>query len=1043
MRTLFCAIIGVTALENYCAASAPFADEQLHPSIFTAQEYVSHIGTEWPKHYGLILTEQISTCLASSGQFGDGFGYYGYSIPSDVGYSFETPAGSGHEYLFGGGLWIGGIINGDTLVSVATDGWLQMQEFYPSGFRPGNLSGTVFPISSCAPTALRSACDDTIHTGMNYLPDAIDPRPHIPLGIKVAQRAYSWSSGRESYCALFDLVISNIGNDTIHQGYVGFYFDADIGATMGYFDDLAGGIQGQGIGYVVDNDGELPFPDEGIFDRSFSFKFIRSSIPVRDTNFNWWVSNGNPVYDYGPMKKVNYRDFGTGARGTPEGDRNKYHLLSKREWDFDQVMTSTIRPDDPIWVYPADTLLVRNLSNGWDTRFLMSVGPFELPPDSSVRLQCALITADSIHSDIHIMDLIWLAPELYTASLGLDRLSRTGHLADSLATLLLDPMLPPHGLTADHIWDDSSLVSWDFWGYNNIDGYRLYGEVIPKSAFRHEGVPPPWYRTTPAQVFAESTSPEVVLRELNRYSAYSLAVGHVANNEIGQLSDPLQVKLPTPLSAPVTRDSMLFVLDGEPSTITWDHATGGDRRQYNIYRFADSSEARRRYRKHYSEIYDEAAADSVTASGRVYYYYEMPPYASVEPTSNEFTDPEPANGNVYVVTAIDTAGYESDFSEETVVWTVFPPTKDILVLTHSQRIGTYTIEDSIDQFYHRVLTGYRYDIYSVADTLSRCQPVIPACLDWRDFTRYRLVIADDNLRDYVLRGWYENDVGGFTKYLMNGGAIVYCGQFANIGIPEFNGFTQPNWYRKSHPFVSQFFGIDSIFSTGLLYYKNNATAPYQDTILGFSYAEPSTDAPQLCYAADRLLFPSYLTDYWPATTPPAVAAFRADSSVEVIYRFRSVYPSQSRVEGAPVGLLREDDSLLTISLGFHLWYMEEVQARQFVDWVMNKVQIPLDSPEDDDPTLPEMTLRQNYPNPFNPTTTIEFTLPRNEQVKIDIYNIIGQTVRSLVDEHRSAGTHKIIWDGKDQRGNPAATGIYLYRMQTGETSFVKKMILVR
>ena len=74
IRTLLGAIICVTALENYCAASAPFADEPRHPSIFTAQEYVSHIGTEWPKHYGLILTDQISTCLASSGQFGDGFG---------------------------------------------------------------------------------------------------------------------------------------------------------------------------------------------------------------------------------------------------------------------------------------------------------------------------------------------------------------------------------------------------------------------------------------------------------------------------------------------------------------------------------------------------------------------------------------------------------------------------------------------------------------------------------------------------------------------------------------------------------------------------------------------------------------------------------------------------------------------------------------------------------------------------------------------------------------------------------------------------------
>jgi hypothetical protein len=228
-----------------------------------------------------------------------------------------------------------------------------------------------------------------------------------------------------------------------------------------------------------------------------------------------------------------------------------------------------------------------------------------------------------------------------------------------------------------------------------------------------------------------------------------------------------------------------------------------------------------------------------------------------------------------------------------------------------------------------------------------------------------------------------------------------------------------------------------------LYYKNNSTEPYVDSLLGFSYAEPTGDAPQISYAEDRLVFQPYLTSAWPAMSPPSVAAFAASDDAEIIYRFRSLNPARSRVEGSPVGLLKLTDQILTVTLGFHLWYMQETQARQLVDWVMRKVDVVTDIPNSEQPALPHLNLSQNYPNPFNPNTTIEFTLARTTQVRIDVYNILGQTVRTLLDEERAAGSHTIVWDGNDQRGNMAASGIYLYRMQTGGTSVVRKMVLIR
>lgn len=88
-------------------------------------------------------------------------------------------------------------------------------------------------------------------------------------------------------------------------------------------------------------------------------------------------------------------------------------------------------------------------------------------------------------------------------------------------------------------------------------------------------------------------------------------------------------------------------------------------------------------------------------------------------------------------------------------------------------------------------------------------------------------------------------------------------------------------------------------------------------------------------------------------------------------------------------------------------------------------------------------LYQNYPNPFNPRTTIEFALPKEEQVVLNIYNILGQRVRTLVDAVLPAGHHTIEWDGLDNSKTPVATGIYQYRIEAGDFMMTKKMLLLK
>ena len=91
----------------------------------------------------------------------------------------------------------------------------------------------------------------------------------------------------------------------------------------------------------------------------------------------------------------------------------------------------------------------------------------------------------------------------------------------------------------------------------------------------------------------------------------------------------------------------------------------------------------------------------------------------------------------------------------------------------------------------------------------------------------------------------------------------------------------------------------------------------------------------------------------------------------------------------------------------------------------------------------DCALVQNYPNPFNPMTTIRYRVPVSGFVELAIYNILGHKVRTLVRDKKSAGSYAVVWDGKDNRGKPAASGVYFYQLKTGQNVQRQRMILAR
>jgi flagellar hook assembly protein FlgD len=93
-------------------------------------------------------------------------------------------------------------------------------------------------------------------------------------------------------------------------------------------------------------------------------------------------------------------------------------------------------------------------------------------------------------------------------------------------------------------------------------------------------------------------------------------------------------------------------------------------------------------------------------------------------------------------------------------------------------------------------------------------------------------------------------------------------------------------------------------------------------------------------------------------------------------------------------------------------------------------------------------LGQNYPNPFNPVTRIEYWVAEGlgsgkTPVSLVIYDVRGARVRTLVSEAQVAGRYVVEWNGRDDRGTPASSGVYFYRMTTSSFSDVRKMVLIK
>jgi hypothetical protein len=117
------------------------------------------------------------------------------------------------------------------------------------------------------------------------------------------------------------------------------------------------------------------------------------------------------------------------------------------------------------------------------------------------------------------------------------------------------------------------------------------------------------------------------------------------------------------------------------------------------------------------------------------------------------------------------------------------------------------------------------------------------------------------------------------------------------------------------------------------------------------------------------------------------------------------------------------------------------ETRKLLVEILPTVKVKTGNPEAEVPD--RFSLSQNYPNPFNPHTSIEYALSKDTQVRLCVYNVLGEKVTVLVDEYQAAGHQRVRWDGRNQQGEDVASGVYFYRLETREFSMVRKMTLIR
>jgi hypothetical protein len=376
----------------------------------------------------------------------------------------------------------------------------------------------------------------------------------------------------------------------------------------------------------------------------------------------------------------------------------------------------------------------------------------------------------------------------------------------------------------------------------------------------------------------------------------------------------------------------------------------------------------------------------------------------------------------YCLSAVDTSGNASVMSDE-VEMIAITLDQGILVVdeaANSRGIPPWPSSDlQQDSFYTEVFSGYRTSFYEYTGTAQKPGITVVG--------PYSTVVWLDD--DFMKSNLVDNaDYELIKEYLGYGGRFVL---FSWTGLRSFKGL--PYTFSPGS-FVYDYLHIS--------WANENTTNDFIEAV-----SLDTSSYPDLEVDTSRAIVRDLYN--WEGKLA-YVNVLHLRSGAVPLYTYDS-YVGDTAFEGKVCGLKYTGPDYKIAFFGFPLFYMDKAGAKELVSSLMRDFGEPLGVEDNPSPNVPwRFTLAQNYPNPFNPATSIpyqvggsQFMVHGPSHTSLKIYNILGQLVRTLVDEEKAPGNYKVIWDGKDNSGKEVGSGIYFYQLKTEEYTATRKMVLLR
>ncbi len=431
-----------------------YARQALNPKMRPQVESARNVNIVLQSTYHKINRMELE--IDNNGTFGGNFAYPGFydaltGEPMPAGSTF--PKGSGIVHLWWGQFWIGALVDGDTLV---TESWWEMlADSPPEGnfIHYSTLHDSLQPEKAVSEEDYIWRFADTFKVGdVEWLePDYFYNRPHYPLPLEMTVRSSGWSYDYAEDFIMFDLSLRNFGVNDWRKLYFGIHIGPSVGDVINEGslggDDVCGFLRDVpseiGCGYwdtlniawAADNDGD-PVNGQWSF-RADPYRSARSVTGVTfpgsasepdfeplQLSYNWWNFYWHqPIeWDVGPRKRENLRDFRTGGLGEPEGDVNKYYQMRNGEIDYSSIYMASIPPWSD-WLYPQHEIATE-ISDGTQLEYLLSTGPFEVPPGGVLRLAFAYVGGEDFHNDPNNIENLPDHPDRYYENLDFSDLAK-------------------------------------------------------------------------------------------------------------------------------------------------------------------------------------------------------------------------------------------------------------------------------------------------------------------------------------------------------------------------------------------------------------------------------------------------------------------------------------------------------------------------------------------------------------------------------------------------------------------------------------------